>query len=65
MIVVTFNYRVGILGFFHSRELAQEAGQQADVPPHFRSTGNLGLLDAYRAFEWVCSRSNSTLGYGC
>ena len=53
IIVVTFNYRVGILGYFHSAELQHDSSKQTDVPPHFRSSGNLALLDAYSAFEWV------------
>ena len=53
IIVVTFNYRVGILGYFHSAELERDSSKQTDVPAHFRSFGNLGLLDAYSAFEWV------------
>ncbi|KAL1869687.1 hypothetical protein VTK73DRAFT_3061 [Phialemonium thermophilum] len=54
LIVVTFNYRLGIFGFFHSKELADEASRQNEVPLQFRSTGNLGLVDAHYAFDWVC-----------
>jgi Carboxylesterase family len=53
IIVVTCNYRLGVLGFLHSRELALDAALQDDVPRHFRSTANLGLLDVYKAFEWA------------
>ena len=53
LIVVTFNYRLGVLGHLHSRELAADAALQKDLPEHFRSTANLGLLDSFRAFEWV------------
>lgn len=50
---MTFNYRVGILGHLHSRKLAEEATLQMDVPPCFRSTANLGLIDSHMAFDWV------------
>ncbi|KAH8819383.1 Alpha/Beta hydrolase protein [Xylogone sp. PMI_703] len=53
VIVVTINYRLGALGYLHSRELAADAAKQDDVPPVFRSTANLGLVDAYTAVEWV------------
>ncbi len=54
LIVVTFNYRVGVLGHIHSRELAHDASKQLDCPQNFRSTANLGLLDSHMAFRWVC-----------
>lgn len=54
LIVVTYNYRLGVLGFLHSRELLLDAQSQSNVPPEFRSTANLGVLDTYSAFEWVC-----------
>jgi carboxylesterase type B len=53
VIVVTFNYRLGVLGFLHSRELALDAQSQSGIPPEFRATGNLGIVDTYRVFEWV------------
>ncbi|KIM95827.1 hypothetical protein OIDMADRAFT_133653 [Oidiodendron maius Zn] len=53
MIVVTFNYRVGILGYLHSCKLAEKVSMQTDIPLCFRSTANLGLLDAHMAFDWV------------
>lgn len=53
MIVVTINYRVGILGHLHSRNLAEKASMQTDIPLCFRSTANLSLLDAHMAFDWV------------
>ncbi|KAH8805133.1 Alpha/Beta hydrolase protein [Xylogone sp. PMI_703] len=56
LIVVTCNYRLGVLGYLHSRELALDAAKQEDVPSEFRSTGNLGLLDTYMAFQWVKNR---------
>ncbi len=45
MIVVTFDYRVNVFGFFACPELAQES------PNH--TTGNYGLLDMVKALEWV------------
>ncbi|MDR2349307.1 MAG: carboxylesterase family protein [Deltaproteobacteria bacterium] len=43
VILVTFNYRLGILGFFSSRETLARHG----------TTGNWGLSDQIRALEWV------------
>lgn len=45
VIVVSLNYRVGILGFFASHELADESPQHA--------AGNYGLLDQSAALHWV------------
>lgn len=45
VVVVTFNYRMGIFGFFTHPELAAESPQHA--------TGNYGLLDAVAALKWV------------
>ena len=43
VVVVTTNYRLGPLGFFHHPALAGEGSP----------TGNQGLLDQRRALEWV------------
>ncbi len=45
VIVVTFNYREGIFGFFTHPELIAESPEHA--------AGNYGLLDAVAALKWV------------
>ncbi len=45
VIVVSFNYRMGIFGFLTHPELAAES------PDH--ATGNYGLMDAVAALRWV------------
>ena len=45
VILVTLNYRLGILGFFATHELADESPQHA--------AGNYGLLDQSAALHWV------------
>lgn len=45
LVVVTFNYRVGVLGFFAHPELTREAG--------YHASGNYGLLDQIAAVRWV------------
>ena len=45
LVVVTFNYRVGVLGFFAHSELTRES--------EHRASGNYGLLDQVAALEWV------------
>ena len=45
LVVVTFNYRVGVLGFFAHPELTQESGHQA--------SGNYALMDQIAALHWV------------
>ena len=45
IVVVTFNYRVGVFGFLAHRELTKESGKH--------SSGNFGLLDQIEALRWV------------
>lgn len=45
VVVVTFNYRLGIFGFFAHPELTKESAQNA--------AGNYGFLDQVAALEWV------------
>jgi len=45
VVLVTFNYRLGILGFFAHPELTSES-------PHYAS-GNYGLMDQILALRWV------------
>jgi para-nitrobenzyl esterase len=45
VIVVTTNYRLGVMGFFSHPELSAES-------PH-HSSGNYGLLDQIAALQWV------------
>ena len=44
-VVVTFNYRLGVFGFFAHPELAKESGHNA--------SGNYGMMDAIAALQWV------------
>jgi para-nitrobenzyl esterase len=44
VVLVTFNYRLGVLGFLATADLAKEANGVA---------GNYGLADAVAALEWV------------
>ena len=44
LILVTINYRLGVLGFLSLAELAGDA---------YASAGNCGLLDQIAAFQWV------------
>ena len=45
VIVVTFNYRLGVFGFLAHPELARESSRH--------TTGNYGLLDQIAALRWV------------
>lgn len=45
LIVVTINYRVGIMGFFAHPELTAESAS--------KTSGNYGLLDQIAALQWV------------
>ena len=45
VIVVTINYRLGVMGFFAHPELTVES--------HHHSSGNYGLLDQIAALKWV------------
>jgi para-nitrobenzyl esterase len=45
VVVVTFNYRVGVFGFFAHPELTRESAHGA--------SGNYGLLDQIAALRWV------------
>jgi carboxylesterase type B len=45
LVVVTFNYRLGALGFLATPELSKESGHNA--------SGNYGLLDDVAVLKWV------------
>jgi para-nitrobenzyl esterase len=53
VVVVTINYRVGVMGFFAHPELTKESGHN--------SSGNYGLLDQVAALQWV-KRNISAFG---
>jgi para-nitrobenzyl esterase len=45
VVLVTFNYRLGVFGFLSHPELTRESGRNA--------SGNYGLLDQVAALQWV------------
>ena len=45
LVMVSMNYRVGVLGFLAHPELTRESGKQA--------SGNYGMLDQIAALKWV------------
>jgi para-nitrobenzyl esterase len=45
VVMVTFNYRLGVFGFMAHPELTKESGHNA--------SGNYGLMDQIAALEWV------------
>ena len=45
LVIVTINYRVGVIGFFAHPELTKES--------EHNSSGNYGLLDQVAALEWI------------
>ena len=45
LVVVTLNYRVGVIGFFVHPELSKESGHNA--------SGNYGLLDQIAGLKWI------------
>jgi para-nitrobenzyl esterase len=49
VVVVTFNYRLGALGFLATPELSREAGRESG----HRVSGNYGLLDDVAVLKWV------------
>lgn len=53
VVVVTINYRLGVLGFLHSKELVESEASKEDVPAQFRSAANLALVDCKYALDWL------------
>ncbi len=45
LVVVTFNYRIGVFGFLAHPELSKESGHNA--------SGNWGIMDQVAALQWV------------
>src|SRR5581483_3638862 len=52
-VIVTFNYRLGALGFFAHPDLAKQSGRNA--------SGNYGMMDAIAMLQWV-KRNISAFG---
>jgi para-nitrobenzyl esterase len=50
VVLVTINYRLGVLGFLATSELAKEADTKAGTGP---AAGNYGLQDMVAALRWV------------
>lgn len=57
VVVVTLNYRVGILGFLATPELSDESGHNA--------SGNYGILDQIAALKWVKENISAFGGDPC
>jgi para-nitrobenzyl esterase len=53
VVYVTFNYRVGLFGFFSHPELSRESGHQA--------SGNYALMDQIAALKWI---KNNIVAFG-
>jgi para-nitrobenzyl esterase len=49
VVVVTFNYRLGALGFLATPELSSESARESG----HRASGNYGLLDDIAVLKWV------------
>jgi para-nitrobenzyl esterase len=49
VVVVTFNYRLGALGFLATPELSGESGRESG----YAASGNYGLLDDIAVLKWV------------
>ena len=54
VVVVTLNYRLGLLGFLNTRRLAIERDGQDELS-HARQVGNFGIQDQLLALSWIKS----------